>query len=348
MNRSSSQSKNILKIGVIGCGYWGPNHIRNFETLPDSRVLQVADLEPKRLSHIQVLFPRVTCTQRYKDVLENPEIDAVVLATPVSTHFDMARESLLAGKHILVEKPIATSSREVTELTELAREKQKILMVGHTFLYHSAVRAIREIIQEGHLGKIHYISMQRLNLGLFQKDINVLWDLAPHDISILQYLLDESPIEVSAQGKASVNPEIEDVAMMTLRFASGVLAYIHTSWLDPKKTRQATIVGNKKMLVYNDISAAEKIEIYDKGVETPPHYDTFAEFQYAYRYGEKVSPYIEEEEPLKVQCRHFLDCIRTGNPPLSGPQNGGLVVRILEASDESLAQGGRFVPTQIH
>jgi predicted dehydrogenase len=220
-------------------------------------------------------------------------------------------------------------------------------MVGHTFLYHSAVRAIRSFIQEGQLGKIHYISMQRLNLGLFQKDINVLWDLAPHDISILHYLLDEPPIEVAAQGKASIHPHIEDVAMLTLRFASGILAYIHVSWLDPRKTRQATIVGDRKMLVYNDISPTEKIEIYDKGVETPPHYDTFAEFQYAYRYGEKISPYIEEEEPLKVQSRHFLDCIQQGTTPLSGPQNGGLVVRVLQASDESIAQGGRFVKTEL-
>jgi predicted dehydrogenase len=264
----------------------------------------------------------------------------VVIATAVKSHFPMARASLLAGKHVFIEKPMASSSAECEELVELAAKKGRILMAGHTFLYSPAVRKIKQIVDSGDIGEIRYICARRLNLGLFQKDINVAWDLAPHDISIIQHIMGEQPITVNCRGSANITPGVEDVTTMTLSFSKQRSAIIHSSWLDPRKVREMTIVGSKRMIVYDDVAPLEKIRIFDARVETPPHYDTFAEFQYAYHYGDMYAPYIKQEEPLKTECQHFIDCIKNGTTPLTDGRQGLDLVRILEASSESLRLGG--------
>ncbi len=330
----------MITLGVVGCGYWGPNLIRNFNVLKGCRVKIVADLNKDRLAHMMSFYPGVGTTTDYNELVTDPEINAIAIATPVRFHFDMARKGLEAGKHVLIEKPMATSSAECKILKELAEKQALTLMVGHTFLYSKAVLKIKEIIDAGDLGEIHYISARRLNLGIIQEDINVAWDLAPHDISIILHILKDIPLSVNCQGKAYIIPGIEDVTNMSIYFANGGFATIHNSWVDPNKVREMTFVGSQQMLVYDDIEPNEKIKIYDKRVETPKHYDTFAEFQYSYHYGDMYSPYIAHEEPLKIECQHFLDCIMTNRKPLSGAQESLQVVQILEAASESLRNGG--------
>jgi predicted dehydrogenase len=342
----AGQKEYTMKIAVIGCGYWGPNLVRNFVQSNKVRELICCDLDSKRLARMKSLYPSVTALTDYKELLEVQDLDAVAVATPVKTHYPIAKEFLTQGKHVFVEKPFTHSYETALELVKLAEEKNRVLMVGHTFEYTAAVNKIREIVENGELGKILYISCIRVNLGLFQPDINVVWDLAPHDISVILYILGETPVSVNSQGKAHFKPEIEDVATTTLNFKSGVIAFIHNSWLDPNKIRKTTIVGTKKMLVYDDIENQEKIKIYDKGVEVPPYYDTFAEFQLAYRYGDIHSPRIEDYEPLRKMCDHFLDCIKDGRPPHSDGYNGLRVVSILEAASRSLKQAGKAVPIQ--
>lgn len=329
-------------IGVLGCGYWGPNHIRNFSRLDVSRVKYACDLDQARLDHIGRIYPQVLTTSELDLVLGDPEVDGVVVATPVSTHHEFGRRVLEAGKHLLVEKPFTRSLAEGSDLVTLAASRRRTIMPGFTFLFSKVVWKIKDLVQSGELGRIYYINMQRLNLGLFQKDINVIWDLAPHDISILRFLLDEEPVEVSATGRANVFPGIEDVAAMAVRFASGIIAYVQCSWLDPNKIRRTTIVGDRKMLVYDDVKATDKIEIYDKGVEAPRHYDTFGEFRFSYFYGDKVTPYIQEPEPLEVECRSFASAILDGTKPAASGADAVAVLRVLEAAQRSLAVGGRF------
>jgi predicted dehydrogenase len=252
----------------------------------------------------------------------------------------MAKRCLEHGKHVLIEKPMAASSNECLELINLAKKNQKVLMTGHTFEYTAAVNKAKELIANGELGEIYYVSCVRVNLGLFQPDINVIWDLAPHDLSIILYVLQDFPVSVSSQGKAHFRKNIEDVATVTLNFANGTIAFIHNSWLDPDKIRKITIVGSKKMLVYDDISQNEKIKIYDKGVEAPPYYDTFAEFHFSYRYGDIYSPRLKEYEPLRFECEHFLECIRSNKAPRSDGYSGLRVVSILEATTKSLQDNG--------
>lgn len=332
------------RIGVVGCGYWGPNIIRNFNSLKDCRVKTVCDLNETRLAHIKTLYHDVETTTNYDQLVNDSEIDAIAIATPVHTHFPLATLSLGAGKHTLIEKPMAASVAECMKLKELAEEKKCTLMVGHTFLYSQPVRRIKEIIDAGDLGNVvYYISARRLNLGLFQKDINVAWDLAPHDISIILYIMDSEPVAVNCQGKAHVTPGIEDVTNMTIDFNKNGFATINSSWLDPNKIREMTFVGSKRMLVYNDLEPNEKVKIYDKRVEKPPHYDTFGEFHHSYHYGDMYAPYIKQDEPLKVECQHFLDCINTGKTPLTGAEQSLRVVKVLEAASESLKNGGTRV-----
>jgi len=335
-----------MKVAVIGCGYWGPNLIRNFVQSNKVEELICCDLDRKRLDHMKNLYPTVQVLSDYKGLLEKPDLDAVAIATPVNTHYPIAKEFLTQGKHAFVEKPLTHSYEAGLELVKIAEEKKKILMVGHTFEYTAAVNKVKSIVENGELGRILYISSTRVNLGLFQPDINVVWDLAPHDISIILYILGETPVSVNSQGKAHFNARIEDVATTTLNFKNGIIAFIHSSWLDPNKIRRTTIVGSKKMLVYDDIDSQEKIKIYDKGVEVPAYYDTYGDFQYSYRYGDIYSPRIEDYEPLKKECDHFLECIRTGKPSLSDGYSGLRVVAVLEASSRSLKLSGRSVPVQ--
>jgi predicted dehydrogenase len=335
-----------MKIGVIGCGYWGPNLVRNF--LLSNRVEEVTccDQEQKRLDHMKKLYPMIKITRDYKELLNHSDLDGVAIATPVSKHYPIARDFLRQGKHVFIEKPFTHSIETSSELITLAEEKQRILMVGHTFEYTAAVNKIKDIVGNGELGKLLYINCTRVNLGLFQPDINVVWDLAPHDLSIIIYVTGEVPVTVNSQGRAHFNPEIEDVAVTTLNFKSGLVAFVHNSWLDPNKIRKTTFVGTKKMLVYDDIEPQEKIKIYDKGLDVPPYYDTFADFQFSYRYGDIYSPRIEDYEPLRKQITHFLDCIQHGYQPLTDGYSGLRVVSILEAAYQSIKKGGRSFPVK--
>jgi len=333
----------MITIGIIGCGYWGPNLIRNYYQLPNCNMLICCDLDQKKLDRMKTLYPGILTTTDVRAVVNNREIDAVGIATPVFTHYPLAKEALLNGKHVFVEKPLCHSSDACLELIRLAEEEEKVLMVGHTFEYTAAVNKIKEIVNSGELGEILYISSVRLNLGLFQQDINVIWDLAPHDISIITYILGEHPVSVNGQGKSHYKKDIEDVATITLNFPNGTIAFVHSSWLDPNKVRRTTIVGSKKMLVYNDTEPQEKIKIYDKGVDAPPYYDTFGEFPFSYRYGDIHSPRIEDYEPLRKECAHFLECIEKNQTPRSDGYSGLRVVSVLEAASESLKINGKAV-----
>lgn len=331
-------TKNCL-VGIVGCGYWGPNLVRNFRSLPNCTVKAMCDVSESRLKHMRSLYPEVEGTNDYSHMLNGIELDAVIVASPVKHHFPLAKAALLAGKHTMIEKPMAASTAECEELVDIAERMGLILMTGHTFLYSAPVRKIVEIVRAGDIGEIRYINARRLNLGLFQKDINVAWDLAPHDISIILHILGEYPTVVHCQGNAHVTPGIEDVTNMSLSFQNSRFATIQSSWLEPRKIREMTIVGSRRMIVYDDLQA-ESIRIYDVRVDRPPHYDTFGEFQYSYHYGDSYIPHIRHEEPLKTECLHFIDCIQNGTASLTNGRHGLDVVRILEASSESLRLNG--------
>ena len=332
--------KKPIIVGVVGCGYWGPNLVRNFKGLPNCHLKAMCDVSEARLKHMRTLYSDVLGLTNFDDLLNGPDLDAVVVAAPVKHHFSLAKASLLAGKHTLIEKPMASSSAECEELIEIAERNGLLLMVGHTFLYSAAVRKIVEIVQAGDIGEIRYINSRRLNLGLFQKDINVAWDLAPHDISIILHVLGELPVAVNCQGNAHVTPGIEDVTNISLSFRHKRFATIQSSWLEPRKIREMTIVGTRRMIVYDDLQTHEKLRIYDVRVERPPHYDTFADFHYSYHYGDSYIPHIKQEEPLKAECQHFLECIEKAANPLSSGRDGLDLVRILEASSKSLKNNG--------
>ncbi len=329
-----------INVGVTGCGYWGPNLIRNFRALPDCKLKMMCDLNQTRLQHLGSLYPEVETATDYKQMLNGVNLDAVVIATNVKTHFPLAKAALCAGKHTFIEKPMAASVDHCEELVDIAKKKGLVLMTGHTFLYSPAVRKIKEIIDTGDIGEIRYICARRLNLGLFQKDINVAWDLAPHDLSIILSIMGEMPVSVNCCGSAHITPGIEDVTTMCLTFPRQRAAMIQSSWIDPHKVREMTIVGSKRMIVYDDLAPLEKIRVYDQHVDRPPHYDTFGEFQFAYHYGDVYAPYLKQEGPLKTECQHFLDCINHGATPVSCGTRGTELVRILEASTQSLQTGG--------
>lgn len=329
-----------IRVGVIGCGYWGPKLARNFNELPGAALSLISDMRKDRLEEMKALYPHVHTTQKFQDLLES-DIDAVVVATPVHTHYCLAREALLAGKHVLVEKPITSKSHEANELIEIAQDKGLILMVGHTFLYNPAVEAVREVIQSGQLGDVFYLNATRANLGLLQPDINVMWDLAPHDISLLRYVLGADPVLVSARGATYVNKarNLPEVVYLNIVYDNGVMANLRLSWLDPVKQRTITVVGSQKMLVYDDI-AANKVILYDKGVEVPSYSVTEAEFRASYRHGGEIPIPIEWKEPLKIECSHFIDCIRSGELPRSDGEDGLRVLKVLETAQRSLNNGG--------
>lgn len=330
----------MIEVGVIGAGYWGPKHIRNFNDLPGSHVRLVADLSEDRLAAVRQQYPSTRTTTDVRVLLDDSAIDAVIVATPVSTHARLARFALLAGKHVLVEKPLAASSDDCEDLIRLAAARGRVLAVGHTFLYNPAVLLLRELVTAGEIGQVYYAHAQRLNLGLFQRDINVLWDLAPHDLSILMFVLGADPIAVAARGHAHVRAGIEDVAYLDVMFPGGVSASVHASWLDPNKVRRLTLVGSKKMIVYDDVETLEKIRVYDKGVDVPSPTERFGEFQLSYRYGAISIPPVPGHEPLRLEGEHFLECIKTGFLPRTGGEQGLKVVQALEAASASLAHGG--------
>ncbi len=303
----------------------------------------MCDVSAARLSSLRAVYPDVAGENDFKHMLNGVGLDAVAVATSVKLHFPMAKAALLAGKHVLVEKPMAATSAQCDELVALAQRKGLVLMVGHTFLYSPAVAKIKEIIDRGDLGGIRYICARRLNLGLCQKDVNVAWDLAPHDLSIILHLLQDLPESVNCRGSAHVTKGVEDVTSMSLSFGKDRSAIIHSSWLDPRKVREMTVVGSRRMILYDDLAPLEKIRIFDMRVERPAHYNTFAEFQYAYHHGDISSPHLKQEEPLKAECLHFIQCIQESKTPLTCGTRGREVVRILEASSASLKLGGAAV-----
>jgi len=332
----------IVTVGVAGFGYWGPNHVRNMTSLAGQGVVMkaVVDVDPVRRMRAKTMFPWVTPLEDINELIDDSEIDAVVVATPVHTHYDLVRQALLAGKHVLVEKPMTTNLARARELSDLADELGLTLMVGHTFEYTPAVGYIHDLVERGELGRILYIRSQRVNLGQYQSRINVLWDLAPHDISIILFLLGVMPTHATAQGRAHIHANTEDIVSLNLEFDDNIMANIILSWLDPRKVREMTIIGSEKMLVYDDTENNEKIRIHDKGVDVPSEYRSFGEFQISYRYGDIISPRIENLEPLAVQTSHFIECIRTRKRPRSDGTSGARVVQVLAAAQLSLNRGG--------
>jgi predicted dehydrogenase len=329
-----------VRIGVVGCGYWGPKLARVFDELPNAVLAMAADLNEERLADIKYRHERITVTRNYHDLLGD-DVDAIVVATPVNTHYRLAQAALLAGKHVLVEKPLTLRSDHAQDLTELAKARGLTLMVGHTFVYNPAVEAVRSIVQSGEIGKVYYLNATRVNLGLIQPDINVMWDLGPHDISMISFILGADPVRVSANGSAYVNTAsgLHEVVYMNMFFEDGVMANLRFSWLHPVKQRRLTVVGSKKMLVYDDI-ADEKVAIYDKGVEILPYSVTADEFHASYRHGERTLGTYEWVEPLRLECMQFLECIRTRAASRSDGAAGIKTIKVLETAQRSLTNGG--------
>jgi predicted dehydrogenase len=330
-----------LGLAVVGLGYWGPNLVRNLHEVEEAEVLAACDTRSDRLEAVARRYPAVLTTTSIDDLLENPEVEAVAIATPVSTHFELSAAALEAGKHVFVEKPFAASAEEARLLIALASERGLLIMPGHTFLYSPPVDAVRQLITAGELGDIYFISASRVNLGLHQSDVSVAWDLGPHDFSILRYWLDETPAHVAALSRSCIIPGIPDVAFVNLEFAAGIVAHVELSWLSPSKLRRTTIVGSEKMVVYDDTSN-EPVRVFDSGAVLPDP-ENFGEYRLSYRTGDIVSPRVEAAEPLQLEMTDFCRSILTGSTPRSSPQLGLDVVRIIEAVDASLCQEGARV-----
>ena len=327
---------NVIVIAQLGCGYWGPNLLRNFSALANSRVKYLIDPSEERRRFVTREFPKVQAEADVETALQDPEVTCVIIATPAGTHFDLARRALLAGKHIFVEKPLATTVAEVDELARIASEKKLVVMAGHTFLYNAAVRYIKKLIDAGDLGDLRYIYSQRLNLGRIRSDIDALWNFAPHDIAIIQYWLgDPKPLSVSRHCIDCVQPGIDDVVFLNILYPNKVMANIHVSWLDPQKVRKMIVVGSKKMVAYDDV-ADEKVIIYDKGIDVRAtlgqhmDYDRPQQLSFSHRSGDIYIPKVDFPEPLRVEAQHFVDSIRAGTQPMSGIDHARQVVSILE------------------
>ncbi|HEV8537198.1 MAG TPA: Gfo/Idh/MocA family oxidoreductase [Candidatus Limnocylindria bacterium] len=326
-------------MGVIGAGYWGPNLVRNLNEVPNAEPVAVADLANDRLDAIRKRFPAVRTTTDYRDLLADPKTDAICIATPVGTHRKLAEEALAAGKHVFVEKPLAGTVADAEAIVRAAERAGRTLMVGHTFVYNPAVVEVKKILDADGVGRVQYIDSQRVNLGLHQFDINVLWDLGPHDVSITLYWLGEEPEWIQATGACFVQPEIEDVVFLVMGFPSGAIAHAHLSWLAPSKLRTMTVIGSRKMVVYDDVQAVEKVKVYDQGVDKLEG----EELRRSYRAGDIYSPRVPITEALQVEMRHFVECVRDGKRPRSDGESGARVVRVLEAGMRSLRSGGARV-----
>lgn len=329
-----------IRIGVIGCGLWGPNHVRNFSALPGSEVVAIADTNPDRLRALEAQYKSLVTFQDYTKLLAYDQLDAVVVATPTGTHAPIVRDALLAGRHVLCEKPLCERAEEGEELAELAERRSLLLMVGHVFLFNHGILRLKEFIQSGQLGRLYYITAKRTNLGPIRGDVNSVYDLAAHDISIMNFLLDEVPERVSAMGQAFLQERIEDVVFISMQYPGGVLAHLHASWLDPKKVREITVVGDQKMVTWDDLAAIGPVSVYNKGIVNQPYYEDFGKFQLLVREGDVTIPHVRMEEPLKVQAQCFLSYLR-GAPIERGTVREGIeVVRVIEAIMKSLAAYG--------
>ncbi|MBM3249803.1 MAG: Gfo/Idh/MocA family oxidoreductase [Candidatus Omnitrophica bacterium] len=335
-----------INIGIIGCGHWGPNFIRNFSQIKGVSVKYACDLNPDRLSHIKGLYPQIDTTRDYLQILKDPKIGAVVISTPAVTHFRLAKEALERNKHVLVEKPITSDVDSAAKLVRIAGRYKRILMVGHTFKFNSGINKLRGLIRSGKIGRVYYIYSRRTNLGPIRRDIGAAGDLATHDISVFNYLLDKSPLSVSARGQNYLGHELEDVSFITLSFPGKVLAHMHVSWLDPKKVREIVVVGSKRMIIFDDLNPDAPISIYDKKVmrkKFRQDYDSFKEFQMIIHSGKVDTPKIKMEEPLKRECLHFVECIRKDRTPLTDGRDGLEVLKVLAAIQDSLSRNGAEV-----
>ena len=330
-----------IKIGVIGCGYWGPNLIRNFNENYNTAVKYACDIYEERLERIKLRYPHVTTTKNYRDLLKDDTVQLVAIATPVRTHYKLIKEALNSGKHVLIEKPLTSKVKEAEELVELANKKNLILFVDHTFIYTGAVKKIKEIIFSGGIGDIYYFDSVRVNLGLFQSDTNVIWDLAPHDVAIMDYLLTEKPKSVVATGASHTHSKIEDIAYVSVNFKNNLIAHFHLNWMSPVKIRRLILGGNKKMIVFDDLDPADKVKIYDKGITLAK---TTKKVVYQniiqYRVGDMYAPNIDNTEALKVMVDHLADCLLNKKTPITDGVSGLRVVRILEAAEKSMKKGG--------
>lgn len=345
--KNKNKTVNILQIGY---GYWGPNLTRNLAGIAGVNIAGLGEVRQEFIEKFSGNFPDAAIYSDYTECLKRDDIDAVVITTPASLHFEMTRRSLEHGKHVLVEKPLALSSQEGDILVDLAKKNNCVLMVGHTFLYNSAVRKIKEYIDSGELGDVYYMYSHRLNLGKIRRDINSLWNFAPHDISIILYLMgNKLPGSVAAKGFCYIQKNIEDVVFMTLEFPDSVSAHVHVSWIDPNKVRKMTIVGSKKMVVYDDVSNDAKIQLYDKGVDKQfsgsdlKGFDNYGDFQLLLRGGDVIVPQFDSVEPLKVECNHFIECIRNGTKPITDGVHGNEVVKILETAQRSINNRGEEI-----
>ena len=335
----------MIRVAVVGAGHWGPNLIRNFHNRERSEVLWVVDRDPGRLGQVRGRFPEIQVAQEAEPALADVRVDGVVIATPTSTHYRFAKAALERGKHVLVEKPIATAVREGAELCALAAARGRILMIGHVFLFNPGIQRVKQYLDAGELGRIYYVAMVRTNLGPIRVDVDAAWDLASHDVSVVNYWLEGEPVTVAAVGGTWINPGVADAVFATLRYPDDVLVNLHVSWLNPRKARDITVVGEKRMLTFDDMNLTEPIRVYDKRVTddrtTVGYVDSFASFRASIREGEIVIPRVVLGEPLRAECEHFLDCVESGKPPLTGGEQGMAVVRVLEAIERSARNGGR-------
>lgn len=330
----------MIGISVIGYGYWGPNLVRNFSQVPEARVVSVCDQSADRRAHVESVYPAIRTCSDVRDVWSNPAVQAVAIATPVSSHYELALQALRAGKHVFVEKPFTTTSAQAERLIEEAEKRQLTLMVDHTFVYTSAVRKIKELVDSGSIGKVHYYDSVRINLGLFQHDVNVLWDLAVHDLSIMDYLFERSPVTIAATGMAHVPGQPENLAYLTCYFDNSLIAHFHVNWMAPVKVRQTLVGGSQKMIVYDDIEMSEKIKVYDKGITLSDNPADIYQLKVGYRAGDMWAPRLDNIEALQLEANHFVDCIINTRKPLTDGVVGLRVVRILEAASQSIANRG--------
>jgi predicted dehydrogenase len=338
---TSKRASHTIGLGVIGYGYWGPNVVRNFHGIENCEVVSICDTRPAALKRAQQVYPRVNLVKDFSEILRAPDIDAVAVITPVSTHYDLARTALENGKHVFVEKPFTATSQQAADLIELADRKNLKIMVDHTFLFGGAVRKIRELVDDGTLGSLYYFDSSRVNLGLFQHDVSVVWDLAPHDLSIMDYIISEKAEAVVATGANHLNG-LADMAFITVYFPGNIIAHVNVNWLSPVKVRTTLIGGTQKMLVWNDLEPDEKIKVYDKGVKVT-NGESVYDLLVSYRSGDVWSPKVEQTEALKLEATSFLDCIVNDRLPINDGNAGLRVVRFLEAAEESLKDKGRIV-----
>ena len=337
----------MINVGVIGYGYWGPNLVRNFMVAPGSAVTRVCDLREERLAPLQKVYPGLKTCNQPEELINDPAIDAVVIATPVSSHFELALAALRAGKHVLVEKPLAAKSDHARQLIDEAERRKLVLLVDHTFVYTDAVRRIRELIATGALGEIYYYDAVRVNLGLFQHDVNVVWDLAIHDLSIMDYVLPEKPVAISATGISHIPGQPENVAYITLFFAGAQIAHVHVNWLTPVKVRHTLIGGSEKMILYDDLDPSDKLKVYDKGISVTPRQEDVYKMLVSYRSGDMWAPRLDNTEALQTEALHFIDCVEHGRRPDTDGAAGLRMVSMIEAAEASLRDRGRLIELQL-